>query len=148
MRSHVRWAVLVFAVVVSGACGRSGSGRIVGFVVDGQTGQRLNFFKDSGSKKNLGDDGNATSHVYSIIGGALRRAVPCGSGDTSETNALRADGCYQIVHVGYGSTVPVFAEAPRESSSSSCQSVPSTSTQSAARAAARMASFQAPRPGA
>jgi hypothetical protein len=88
------------------------SGRLVGFIVDGQTGQRLNFFQKDGNKNNLDDDSDSQSQVYAVIDGEFRRAEPCGSGDANDDNGIEADGCYQIDGIPEGMTIPIFAQAP------------------------------------
>ncbi|AKJ06992.1 hypothetical protein ATI61_10545 [Archangium gephyra] len=104
--------LVVSLLALAGCEGEANSGRLVGFIVDGQTGQRLNFFKETGEKGNLGDDGDSTSQVYAIIDGEFRRARPCGRGDLNDKNAIEADGCFQIDNIPEGMTVPVFAQAP------------------------------------
>ncbi|WNG60740.1 hypothetical protein F0U59_43055 [Archangium gephyra] len=102
----------VSLLALTGCEFEANSGRLVGFIVDGQTGQRLNFFKENGAKGNLGDDGDSTSQVYAVIDGEFRRAKPCGRGDLNDKNAIEADGCFQIDNIPEGMTVPIFAQAP------------------------------------
>ncbi|KFA89162.1 hypothetical protein [Archangium violaceum] len=102
----------VSLLALAGCEYEANSGRLVGFIVDGQTGQRLNFFKENGAKGNLGDDGDSTSQVYAIIDGEFRRAKPCGRGDLNDKNAIEADGCFQIDNIPEGMTIPIFAQAP------------------------------------
>ncbi|WP_375767583.1 hypothetical protein NR798_38805 [Archangium gephyra] len=102
----------VSLLALAGCEGEANSGRLVGFIVDGQTGQRLNFFKAESDKNNLGDDGDSQSQVYAIIDGEFRRAEPCGRGDLNGKNGIEADGCFQIKDIPEGMTVPVFAQAP------------------------------------
>jgi hypothetical protein len=102
----------VSLLALAGCEGEANSGRLVGFIVDGQTGQRLNFFKAANDKNNLGDDGDSQSQVYAIIDGEFRRAKPCGRGDLNDKNGIEADGCYQIDGIPEGMTVPIFAQAP------------------------------------
>lgn len=104
--------LVVSLLGLSSCYGEAQSGRLVGFIVDGQSGQRLNFFKDDGAKHNIGDDGESTSQVYAIIDGEFRRAKPCGRGDLTANNAIVADGCYQIDGIPEGMTIPIFAESP------------------------------------
>jgi hypothetical protein len=104
--------LVVSLLGLSSCYGEAQSGRLVGFIVDGQSGQRLNFFKADGDKQNVGDDGESTSQVYAVIDGEFRRAKPCGRGDLTNTNAIVADGCFQIDGIPEGMTIPLFAEAP------------------------------------
>ena len=41
----LKQAVVVLSLAAATGCSSGGEGRIVGFVVDGQSGQRMNFFK-------------------------------------------------------------------------------------------------------
>ncbi|MFY0528996.1 hypothetical protein ACN28I_39510 [Archangium gephyra] len=102
----------VSLLALAGCEGEANSGRLVGFIVDGQTGQRLNFFKAESDKNNLGADGDSQSQVYAIVDGEFRRAEPCGRGDLNDKNGIEADGCYQIKGIPEGMTVPIFAQAP------------------------------------
>jgi hypothetical protein len=104
--------VVLSLAAASGCSSGGGEGRVVGFVVDGQSGQRLNFFTEEDGKNNLGDDGDSTSQVYAIIQGEFRRAKPCGKGDLNSDNAIVADGCYQIDNIPLGEEFPIFAQAP------------------------------------
>ncbi|QRN99392.1 hypothetical protein JRI60_10395 [Archangium violaceum] len=104
---------LVVSVLALAGCDReTNHGRLVGFVVDGQSGQRLNFFKADGDKQNVDDDKDSQSQVYAVIDGEFRRAKPCGSGDLTEKNAIEADGCFQLEDIPEGMTIPIFAQAP------------------------------------
>lgn len=105
-------AFVVFSLAAATGCSSGGDGRVVGFVVDGQSGQRLNFFKAEDGKNNVDDDDESKSQVYAVIGGEFRRAKPCGKGDLSEENAIEADGCYQIDGIPLGEEFPIFAQAP------------------------------------
>ena len=105
-------AVVVLSLAAATGCSSGGEGRVVGFVVDGQSGQRLNFFKAEDGKNNIDDDDESKSQVYAVIGGEFRRAKPCGKGDLSEENAIEADGCYQIDGIPLGEEFPIFAQAP------------------------------------
>ncbi|MFN0063646.1 MAG: hypothetical protein ACKVPX_14155 [Myxococcaceae bacterium] len=102
----------IAAVVIAGA-GCSDVikyGRLLGFVVDGQSGQRLNLFTTNGSVANVTDDSSATNQVYAVVEGRLKRAIPCGQGDATEANLLSAEGCYRIEGVPVNQDVPVFAQ--------------------------------------
>jgi hypothetical protein len=101
----------VSLLALAGCEGEANSGRLVGFIVDGQTGQRLNFFKAESDKNNLGADGDSKSQVYAIVDGEFRRAEPCGRGDLNSKNGIEADGCYQIKNIPEGMTIPIFAQA-------------------------------------
>ncbi|HEX8437281.1 hypothetical protein, partial [Archangium sp.] len=104
---------LVASLLALTGCERAAnSGRLVGFIVDGQTGQRLNFFQKDGNKNNLDDDKDSQSQVYAVIDGEFRRAEPCGSGDANDDNGIEADGCFQIDGIPEGMTIPIFAQAP------------------------------------
>ncbi|MBZ4421003.1 hypothetical protein [Myxococcus sp. RHSTA-1-4] len=105
-------AFVVLSLLTATGCGSGGEGRVVGFVVDGQSGQRLNFFKADDGKNNIDDDDESKSQVYAIIEGEFRRAKPCGKGDLSKENAIEADGCYQIEGIPLGEEFPIFAQAP------------------------------------
>lgn len=102
----------VSLLALAGCEGEANSGRLVGFIVDGQTGQRLNFFKAANDKNNLDADGDSQSQVYAIIDGEFRRAEPCGRGDLNSKNGIEADGCFQIKNIPEGMTIPIFAQAP------------------------------------
>ena len=102
----------VSLLALAGCEGEANSGRLVGFIVDGQTGQRLNFFKAESDKNNLGEDGDSQSQVYAVIDGEFRRAKPCGRGDLNDKNGIEADGCFQIDNIPEGMTIPIFAQAP------------------------------------
>ncbi|PTL83845.1 hypothetical protein DAT35_10290 [Vitiosangium sp. GDMCC 1.1324] len=104
--------LVVSMLALVGCEHEANSGRLVGFIVDGQTGQRMNFFPADGKKNNIDDDKNSQSQVYAVIDGEFRRAEPCGSGDLTEENAIEADGCYQIDGIPEGMVVPIFAQAP------------------------------------
>lgn len=108
----VKKALVVLSLAAASGCGGGGEGRIVGFVVDGQSGQRMNFFKTSDGKNNLDDDDASKSQVYAVIGGEFHRAKPCGKGDLSEENGIEADGCYQLDGIPLGEEFPIFAQAP------------------------------------
>ncbi|MFY0570928.1 hypothetical protein ACN28E_44830 [Archangium lansingense] len=102
----------VSLLALAGCEGEANSGRLVGFIIDGQTGQRLNFFKAADKKNNLGDDGDSQSQVYAVIDGEFRRAEPCGRGDLNDKNSIEADGCFQIKDIPEGQSFPIFAQAP------------------------------------
>jgi hypothetical protein len=103
---------LTLSLLLLGGCHwEADEGRLVGFVVDGQSGQRLNFFKPDG-KNNIEDDQDSKSQVYALIDGEFRRATPCGEGDLTSDNAIEADGCFQIDDIPEGMTIPLFAQAP------------------------------------
>jgi hypothetical protein len=103
----------VLSLLALGGCFSSaGEGRIVGFAVDGQTGQRLNFFVADESKQNIDDDSDSKAQIYAVIGGEFHRATPCGSGDLSQENGIHADGCFQIDGIPAGMEIPIFAEMP------------------------------------
>ncbi len=104
--------LVVSLLALAGCEHEANSGRLVGFIVDGQTGQRLNFFQKDGNKNNLDDDADSQSQVYAVIDGEFRRAEPCGSGDANDDNGIEADGCYQIDGIPEGMIVPIFAQAP------------------------------------
>lgn len=103
--------LVVSVLALAGCEHEANSGRLVGFIVDGQSGQRMNFFKADGSKNNLDDDKDSKNQVYAVIDGEFRRAVPCGSGDSNDVNGIEADGCYQIDGIPEGMVVPIFAQA-------------------------------------
>lgn len=106
-----------FAAISILACGIWGcdnhdSGRLVGFAVDGQTGQKLNFFKDSTAQKNLSDDSSNPAEIYAIVNGAFKRAVPCGIGDANSKNGIDASGCYKIEGLPVNTSLSVIAQYP------------------------------------
>ncbi|MCP3144338.1 hypothetical protein [Pyxidicoccus xibeiensis] len=109
---NLKKAVVVLSLAAATGCSSGGEGRIVGFVVDGQSGQRMNFFKADEGKNNLEDDDESKSQVYAIIEGEFRRAKPCGSGDLNQENSIEADGCYQIDGIPLGEEFPIIAQAP------------------------------------
>jgi hypothetical protein len=104
--------LVVSLLALAGCEHEANSGRIVGFIVDGQTGQRMNFFKAASDKNNLDDDRDSESQVYAIIDGEFRRAQPCGRGDLNDKNGIEADGCFQINGIPEGMEIPIFAQAP------------------------------------
>ncbi|QSQ23576.1 hypothetical protein JY651_00905 [Pyxidicoccus parkwayensis] len=108
----LKQALGVLTLAAAMGCGSGGEGRIVGFVVDGQSGQRMNFFQASDGKNNLDDDDASKSQVYAVIRGEFHRAKPCGKGDLSGENGIDADGCYQIDDIPLGEEFPIFAQAP------------------------------------
>lgn len=104
---------LVLSLAAASGCSSSdGPGRVVGFVIDGQSGQRMNFFNADDAKNNLDDDGDSDSQVYAIIQGEFRRAKPCGRGDLNQENSIEADGCYQLEGIPLGEEFPIFAQTP------------------------------------
>ncbi|MBJ6759557.1 hypothetical protein JGU66_02205 [Myxococcaceae bacterium JPH2] len=103
-------ACVVFSMVAAAGCSNGNEGRIVGFLVDGQTGQRLNWFKAEDSKNNIGKDEDSKSQVYAVVDGEFVAAKPCGKGDLNKSNAIEADGCFQIDGIPLGQSVPVFAQ--------------------------------------
>jgi hypothetical protein len=105
-------AFVVLTLATATGCSSGGEGRVVGFVVDGQSGQRMNFFQENDGKNNLDDDDASKSQVYAVIGGEFRRAKPCGEGDLTKENSIEADGCYQIEGIPLGEEFPIFAQAP------------------------------------
>ncbi|MCY1020455.1 hypothetical protein [Pyxidicoccus sp. MSG2] len=105
-------AFVVLTLAAATGCSSGGEGRVVGFVVDGQSGQRMNFFQENDGKNNLDDDDASKSQVYAVIGGEFRRAKPCGEGDLTKENSIEADGCYQIEGIPLGEEFPIFAQAP------------------------------------
>jgi hypothetical protein len=102
----------VAVLVLSSAGCNNGKlyGRIVGFVVNGTTGQRLNAFPNSGDLANLGNDANATNEVFALIQGKFVRAQPCGQGDANSKNQIAADGCFKFENVPTNTDIPVFAQ--------------------------------------
>ncbi|HCF57561.1 MAG TPA: hypothetical protein DFS52_06160 [Myxococcales bacterium] len=102
--------LLVGVIALAAACGPRGDGVVVGFVIDGQTGQRLNFFEDDGDIKNASDNGDLTNQVYAIIDGEFFRAQPCKTGDANESNKISLEGCYRLEGVPYGEILPIFAQ--------------------------------------
>lgn len=103
--------LVVSVLALAGCEHEANSGRLVGFIVDGQSGQRMNFFQADGNKNNLDDDKDSKNQVYAVIDGEFRRAVPCGSGDSNDVNGIEPDGCYQIDGIPEGMVVPIFAQA-------------------------------------
>lgn len=109
---QLKQAFVVLTLAAATGCSSGGEGRVVGFVVDGQSGQRMNFFQASDGKNNLDDDDASKWQVYAVINGEFRRAKPCGEGDLSQENSIEADGCYQIEGIPLGEEFPIFAQAP------------------------------------
>ncbi|WP_163998091.1 hypothetical protein [Pyxidicoccus caerfyrddinensis] len=109
---NLKKAFVVLTLAAATGCSSGGEGRVVGFVVDGQSGQRMNFFQENDGKNNLDDDDASKSQVYAVIGGEFRRAKPCGEGDLTKENSIEADGCYQIEGIPLGEEFPIFAQAP------------------------------------
>jgi hypothetical protein len=108
----LKTAFAVLSLAAFTGCSGDGAGRIVGFVVDGQSGQRLNFFKADEAKNNIDDDDKSKSQVYAVVQGEFRRAKPCGKGDLSKENSIEADGCYQIDGIPLGEQFPIFVQTP------------------------------------
>ncbi|MFP2908977.1 hypothetical protein ACLESD_28835 [Pyxidicoccus sp. 3LFB2] len=108
----MKTALAVLSLAAVTGCSSGGEGRIVGFVVDGQSGQRLNFFKADEAKNNIDDDDESKSQVYAVIQGEFRRAKPCGEGDLKQENSIEADGCYQIEGIPLGEEFPIFVQTP------------------------------------
>lgn len=103
--------VAVLVLALAGGCNQGKMyGRIIGFVVNGVTGQRLNAFPNSNNLTNLGNDANATTEVYALVQGSFKRAQPCGQGDINTSNKIPADGCYRIEGVPTDTDVPIFAQ--------------------------------------
>lgn len=110
---NLKKACLVLSLAAfSGCSSGGGEGRIVGFLVDGQSGQRLNWFKAEDAKNNVESDEESKSQVYALVHGEFRAAKPCGKGDLTKDNAIEADGCFQIDGIPLGESVPVFAQGP------------------------------------
>lgn len=108
-----RLVVLLAATMALTGCGPTGMGwaRIVGFIINGQTGARMNFFKDT-KLKNVTDNVKSDSVVYGVVRGELKRAIPCGQGDALVENKMSAEGCYKIENLPLGASIPLFAQAP------------------------------------
>lgn len=109
MRSLFKAAL---AVAAMGLVGCGGGNKIVGFVVNGQTGERVNIFKNEDGKKpeNQNDDDDSKSQIYAILDGRFTRAVPCDAGDANEDNGIQPDGCYMIENVPFDQQIPIFAQ--------------------------------------
>ncbi|HEY3446834.1 MAG TPA: hypothetical protein VGK67_10745 [Myxococcales bacterium] len=105
----MRKALLALSTLALAACGPAAStGTIVGFLVDGQTGQAKNVFDNSGNLENLSGGAGSHNQVYTIVDGNFVRASPCGQGFISESNGVKASGCFKFANVPYGE-LPVFA---------------------------------------
>ncbi|HZH02862.1 MAG TPA: hypothetical protein VEY30_03690, partial [Myxococcaceae bacterium] len=109
MKRLAKVAAAVSMFTAAAGCGNKETGRIVGFVVNGQTGQRVNAFAADDSLQNLKNDSETRSNIYAIVEGSFRRAEPCGKGDINEENAIGADGCYRIEGVPTNTATPVIA---------------------------------------
>lgn len=110
MQRLLKTCAVVLAVALAGCNNGKRYGRIIGFVINGQTGQRLNAFPNSGNLANLGNDSAATNQVFALVEGRFKRAEPCGQGDANQNNLITADGCYRIEGVPVNTDVPVFAQ--------------------------------------
>lgn len=106
MSRHLASALVL---LLGATCSGGNSGVVVGFVINGQTGERMNMFEKSGNRNNLSDTPDSTSQVYTIINGEFVRAKPCGAGFINDKNQVQADGCYQFSNVPYGEQLPMFA---------------------------------------
>ncbi len=111
MRSLFKAAFAVAALGLAGGC-FGGGNLIVGFIVNGQTGERINIFKNEGGEKpeNQNDDDASKSQVYAVIDGRFTRAVPCDAGDANEENGIQPDGCYMIEGIPFDQQIPIFAQ--------------------------------------
>jgi len=106
---NVSKVALALVAMLATACGGSTTGVVVGFLIDGQTGARLNLFAKTGTQENLTDTPDATKQVYTIINGEFVRALPCGAGFINDKNKVQADGCFKFAGVPYGEELPLFA---------------------------------------
>ncbi|MGC4122569.1 MAG: hypothetical protein QM765_49960 [Myxococcales bacterium] len=106
----MRKALLALSTLAFAACGAptTPGGTIVGFLIDGQTGQAKNVFENSGSLENLSGGASGKNQVYTIINGDFVRATPCGQGFISEANGVKATGCFKFANVPFGE-LPIFA---------------------------------------
>lgn len=105
MRTLITALLAMSVAAFLASCGTPATtGTIVGFVVNGQTGERVNFYDSN----NLTDKADNTSQIYTLIGGTFTRATPCGSGFVNATNGVKGDGCFKISGVPYGSEIPIF----------------------------------------
>lgn len=109
MRAWVRSCVAVSLLSLGGCFFTEQNGRLVGFLVNGQTGERINLFTDANGKPNRADDPNAKNQVWAVINGEFRRARPCGTGDLNASNGIEANGCYQIDNIPPDMEFPLFA---------------------------------------
>lgn len=109
MQAWVRSCMAVSLLSLGGCFFADQNGRLVGFVVNGQTGERINLFSAANNKNNRADDANAKNQVWAIINGEFRRARPCGTGDLNSSNGIEADGCYQIENIPPDMEFPLFA---------------------------------------
>ena len=106
MRNMLK-ALLTLVVLSLLGCGAatSSSGVLVGFVVNGQTGEKVNFYDSN----NLTDKTDSQSQIYTIIGGTFVRATPCGTGFITTADGVTGDGCYKITGIPDGAELPIFA---------------------------------------
>jgi hypothetical protein len=109
MKAWVRSCMVVSLLSLGGCFFADQNGRLVGFLVNGQTGERINLFPAANSKNNRADDANGKNQVWAIINGEFRRARPCGTGDLNSSNGIDADGCYQIENIPLDMEFPLFA---------------------------------------
>lgn len=105
----MRKALLALSTLAISACGPvPSSGTIVGFLIDGQTGQAKNVFDNSGNLENLSGGAGSHNQVYTLVNGDFVRATPCGQGFITEANGVKATGCFKFANVPYGE-LPIFA---------------------------------------
>jgi len=111
-------AALLGAAMGAVGCGSdAGPGvRVTGFVFDGLSGKRLNFFDATVpsaagvSVANVVDNPASGSQIWTLVDGEIVRAVPCGQGAASELNGIDASGCYQFENLPYNAELPVWVQ--------------------------------------
>lgn len=110
LMSKFMLSTAALAMLASCSSNKSGdkvqnAGNWFGFVVNGVTGEKLNFF----GEKNDTANSDSTDQVYVISKGEVKLAEPCNEGDANDSNGISINGCVTVKNLPTEVTIPVFA---------------------------------------